>query len=147
MSLPCLQSQSCNRRWARNIGIHAASGELVAHLDDDDLYAPGQKVLRNHLTWQLPFPQLCHVLHRVRGYLAFMATRRKKRELTKTTHIQKGVLLWGGGTSVAQDEPLRGRCRSEALKLVCWECRGPCSYTGARILGELAVVGRCLWIL
>eukprot|EP00439_Symbiodinium_sp_Y106_P058687 s1976_g8.t1 len=34
---------------ARNIGIHAASGELVAHLDDDDLYAP--------------------------GYLAFMATR------------------------------------------------------------------------
>ncbi|CAJ1447404.1 unnamed protein product [Effrenium voratum] len=25
----------------RNIGVHAASGEFVAHFDDDDLYAPG----------------------------------------------------------------------------------------------------------
>lgn len=33
----------------RNIGVHAASGDLIAHFDDDDLYAP--------------------------GYLAFMSTR------------------------------------------------------------------------
>eukprot|EP00913_Durusdinium_trenchii_P024557 g23054.t1 len=25
----------------RNIGVHAASGDLIAHFDDDDLYAPG----------------------------------------------------------------------------------------------------------